>query len=92
MSALGAMLFPEAFPDTRLLVGLEDDPDDGSLMVFVGARYKGIHAHVTDPEQIERVRLEYGTAGHVFADIPAAALCDCHPELTPALAAKEPTE
>lgn len=76
MSVLGAMLGVPG--DARLIVGIEDDPD-GSLRVYVGARYTGIHTHVLDEEAKEDVRRAWPGWGHLFADIPAAALCDCPP-------------
>ena len=83
MSWLGAMLGIE--PETRLLVGIEDDPGaPGGLVLYVGARYTGIHTHVP-PEGAEEVRRGYSSAHHVFAHISQDVLCDCDPaaEVTP---------
>jgi hypothetical protein len=72
--------------ETRLLVGTDTDPDDGSLRVYVNARYTGIHTHIpAGSEDAQRFRNGFGS-GHAYADIPDDALCDCHPELTRALA------
>jgi len=69
--------------DSRLIVGIEDDTD-GSLRVYVGARWKNIHTHVEDEGTKREVRNAWGGAhGHVVADIPADALCDCPPPASP---------
>jgi hypothetical protein len=74
------LLFPTAFPDHHLLVGLEDDAD-GSLRVYVDARYLGIHTHVDDEAAKEEVRRGYASAHHVTAHIPRDSLCDCPPSV-----------
>jgi len=48
-----------------LLVGLEDAPD-GVLKVYLGARWKGLHLRVTDPEEQDTFRRAWGSGGHVW--------------------------
>jgi hypothetical protein len=70
-------------PAARLVVGLEDDPD-GSLRVYVAPRYSGIHSHVDDEEAKRTLRREWASVfGHLTADIPAHALCNCTPTPNP---------
>lgn len=71
--------------DTRLVVGTDTDPDDGSLRVYLGARYTGIHTHVPADAPEARQLTVWSPMAHLFVDVPADKLCDCHPELTPAL-------
>jgi hypothetical protein len=62
-----------------LIVGVEDDPD-GSLRVYLGARWKGIHVHVDDETARAEIRRAWGDplSAHVFtARPPADALCQC---------------
>lgn len=75
--SLLAFAFPSAFPDFHLITGLEDDTD-GSLRVYVGPRWKGIHTHVDDEEAKKQLRSQFGW-GHIGSTVPREALCDCPP-------------
>ena len=64
-------------PDDRLLVGLEEDDNDGSLRVYLGVRYTDIHTHVDDPDAKDRLRHAWAAGPHTIVTVPAAALCNC---------------
>lgn len=71
-------------PGVHLLVGVGTDPLDGSLRVYLDARYTGRHTHVDDPDARHRIEQAWASAGHHYLDtVPDAALCDCLPYLTP---------
>ena len=61
-----------------LLVGLEDD-EDGSLRVYLGRRWTGIHTHVADEDAKRELRRVWGQGrGHALVTTPPReALCDC---------------
>jgi hypothetical protein len=60
-----------------LLVGLGDAPD-GALKVYLGARWKGLHLLVTDPQEQETFRRAWGTGGHVWMwPLPPAEAIHC---------------
>lgn len=80
MSGLVAMMFPSLFPNTHLITGLGEDAD-GSLRVYLDARYLGRHTHVDDEGAKAEIRRQFPGMGHVFTDVPFEALCDC-PEPT----------
>ena len=71
------MMF-KIIPRERLIVGLEDDAD-GSLRVYVDARWTGIHTHVDDPEVKDKLRRSWGSSTHLTSVIPDSVLCDCQP-------------
>lgn len=64
--------------DTRLLVGVEEDPCEGGVIAYLNARYTGLHTHVTQ-EGVDAARRAWGAAGHVWIDVPTEALCNCDP-------------
>ena len=67
------------FSDGHLIVGLEDDPD-GSLRVYLDARFRGIHTHVDNEEAKAEVRRAWsGAMSHITTRVPDSALCDCPP-------------
>lgn len=58
--------FPPLVGPVTLLVGVEDDPD-GGIRAYLGARYKRIYVHVTDPEAVEQFRRAWGyPMGHTW--------------------------
>jgi hypothetical protein len=70
-------------PQARLLVGVSDRLDaDGSLRIYLNARYTGLHTHCSDSEGIERVRAAWagGAMGHQSVIVADDALCDCPEE------------
>jgi len=70
LSGPSAVFYPEP---VTMLVGLEDEPD-GSLRVYLGARYKGIYLRVPAGEESQReFRRAWNSGGHVFmAPVPSA--------------------
>jgi hypothetical protein len=48
-----------------LLVGVEDDPG-GGIRAYLGARWKGVYLHVTEPDAVEQFRRAWGSGGHVW--------------------------
>lgn len=64
------------YPDAALIVGVEDDAD-GSLRVYLYARWKGIHTHVDDEAAKDAARRAWNSGGHVVTRVPRTALCDC---------------
>jgi hypothetical protein len=77
MSILDALFNPNT--NMRLLVGVSENLDpDGSLRIYVGARYTGIHTHTAEPEDIEKIRRAWsGARGHQFIEVRTENLCNC---------------
>jgi hypothetical protein len=55
--------------DSVMVVGVEDGPD-GSLKVYIGARYQRRYVLVDDPQGQDNVRRAWGQGGHVFTQLP----------------------
>lgn len=71
-------------PDSHLVVGPEDDTEDGSLRVYVDSRYTGIHSHVADEGVKDQFRQAWAMASMpLCTTIPAEALCNCPSTVTP---------
>lgn len=68
------------YPGAILWVGIEDD-DDGSLRLYLDARWKNLHTHVDDPEAIKDLRSAWngGAMGHQALRVPREAWCTCPP-------------
>lgn len=63
---------------SRLLLDCHRGPD--SLVVRLAVHPRGLHTHValTETETVERIEASLTRpAGHVTANIPSSALCDC---------------
>lgn len=74
MSAYTLSSFPTFAQPVTLLVGVAN-ADDGTLRVYLGARYRGRHLIVTDPADQEAFRRVWATGGHVWLwPIPPADL------------------
>ncbi len=67
MSMLGLIIGRDA-----LVVGVEDDAETGGLRMYLGARYKGVYAIVTDEEDKATLRYEWDCSrgGHLSTAIP----------------------
>jgi hypothetical protein len=70
-------------PDDCLLVGVSEDEPDGSMRIYLGARYTHLHTHLSDPTEKENVRRIWNNghnADHIFTNVPLDKRCTC-PEL-----------
>jgi hypothetical protein len=56
--------------DTTLVVGVEDELEEGCLKVYVGARYLGTYVLIQDPEAQREVRTAWRGGGHVLIPLP----------------------
>lgn len=66
-------------PDACLLVGVGPDEADGSMRVYLDARWRGLHTHVSDPEGKAQVRRAWagGYRSHTFVAVPHEHRCNC---------------
>ena len=65
-------------PTYRLLVGVSEVESDGSVRVYLNARYTNLHTHVDNPDEIAKVQKAWrNPAGHQYVRVPDEALCDC---------------
>lgn len=60
-------------PDACLITGTKDDPEDGSLRVYISRGNVGLHTHIP-ADQRDKVLL--GPI-HTYAIIPREAYCLC---------------
>lgn len=73
-----------------ICTGIEDDPS-GALRVYVGPRYKGVYALLTNERDIAVMRRAWGSmSAHIVIPTPSADSL-FHDELRPPLLAEEGT-
>jgi hypothetical protein len=63
-------------PDAALVTGTKDDPEDGSLRVYVQQGDTGLHTHVPAAHRAEFLQ-QMGGFHNVIPHLPEAALCWC---------------